>query len=100
MMEILGQINGTEACLVGAMLVLLAVMQICQWQRDKANTIRMARVLGDKDRYAKELADQMLSLLAKNTTAVTDLTEALKSRSCLHNDPRVNPAEEKKEAQP
>lgn len=82
--------SGAEASVVGAALALVAAILARQWQRDKANDTRMAKVLEDKDRYAKELASQTQTLLINNTKAMIGLTEALKDRPCLFGDSRAN----------
>ena len=90
MIEMIAQMSGTEAGIVGAALALVGAIQARQWQRDRANDGRMAKVLEDKDRYAKELASQTQTLLLNNTKAMIGLTEALKDRPCLVDDSRAN----------
>ena len=90
MIEIIAQMSGTEASVVGAALMLAGAVLARQWRRDKANDARIAKVLDGKDRYARELAGQTQTLLVNNTTAMLKLTEALKDRPCLIGDSRAD----------
>jgi uncharacterized membrane protein YccC len=90
MIDMIAQMSGTEAGVVGIALALVGAILARQWQRDKATDSRMAKVLEENDRYARDLAGQTQTLLLNNTKAMIGLTEALKDRPCLVGDSRAN----------
>ena len=94
-MHMLAQLSGIEAGLAGGLLTLLGGVLLRQARRERSNDTRMAKVIEDKDRYARDLAAKNETLVINNTRALIELTEALKDRPCLQGDPRANLAKRK-----